>query len=337
MKISNFLKHAQHSLHKAAACANRYCDPCSPQPPKQKPKPPGALSVVRATCACIFLACLIIVLISFGFISPLPVPGTSCLGPAFSSNCAGDGPKDTYDSFLPGLFSWGDTAPSNNEEAMKFTINPIHDGRTEDCIPKKKRSTATSLPTSSKPPKWNDELVTEKALRNSLFEVSCSCKTHKENCIIEAFRGEDNEVDYFEAVSFIRAMRKKIDVKQDIDLKQVVTQLMEVVTLPGRKLTKGPNDYSLFYKGVDRKLCMETFAWVFMTSQNQLKMMSANLRKGDEQSTNDGKHRYDNDSFFEDIDFKTAAFIFEDWAGISSGITILKSYSSSLPPTNRYL
>lgn len=324
----------QLSLYKTAA-ANKYCEICLPPPPE--PKPPRVIPVARATCACMFLACLIIVLSSFGFISPFPVPGTSCLGPAFSSNCAGDGPNDTYDSFIPGFFSCGETAPSNTEEAMEFTINPIHVGRTEDAIPKKKRSTATSLPTSSKPPKWNDELETEKALKNSLFEVSCSCKTSKDNCIMEAFRGEDNQLDYAEAVSFIRAMRKKIDVKNDNDCKDVVQQLMEVVTLPGRKLPKGPNDYSLFYKGVDRKLCMETFAWVFMTSQNQLKMMSANLRKGDDQFTNDGKHSYDNDSFFDDIDFKTAAFIFEDWAGISSGITILKSYSSSLPPSNRYL
>ena len=272
----------------------------------------------------IILTCalfLVVMISNIGY--RFPVPGTTCLGPAFSSNSDGDGPDDFNSSFFE----------SDNNEKMDVdaneVINPLHGFSSHTMssqkVLKKKRCEASSIPVP-KPPKW-DGNATDISLKNICLDMVCckSCKDavdNKSNCILEAFRTDNNELDYSEAVLFIRAMRKKIEGKSDLDCKHVVEQLMEIVTQAGRKDSNQPNDYTFFYKGLDRKLCRDSFVWLFMTSQNYVKSLSTKLRKGEEPGTSDSKHRYDNESFFEDIDYNTAVHIFEDWAGISAGMCL---------------
>lgn len=115
-------------------------------------------------------------------------------------------------------------------------------------------------------------------------------------------------------------MRRSIDCKGKEDVKSQVRIMMEAVTKAGRGDASLPNDYTFFFDGVDRKLCMESFCWIMMVSENFIKTASVALRKGNEPVLKRAGHMYNNDTFFADISYADAVHIFEDWAGLSAGI-----------------
>ena len=140
------------------------------------------------------------------------------------------------------------------------------------------------------------------------------------NCVAKAFVKTDGEVDWEQTCLFVRHMRRNIDVKGKEDVKSAVRVLMEEVTKKGRQDAKQPNDYSFFFGGADIKICMESFCHVMKVSENFVKQVSADLRKGKEPVVKKSGNMYDDDTFFDDISYQDAVYIFEDWAGISAGI-----------------
>ena len=73
-------------------------------------------------------------------------------------------------------------------------------------------------------------------------------------------------------------MRDTIDCKGKEDVKSQVRIMMEAVTKPGRGDASLPNDYTFFFQGADRKLCMESFCWIMKVPENFIKTVSTALR-----------------------------------------------------------
>jgi hypothetical protein len=312
-------------------------------PEHRAPPPQTSHKVLLGRRLLAFVAFVVILIATVGA-PPFPALGATvtCLGPAFSSNSEGDGPggsgNDHWGMNFPSFFSASSGfAPMEEVDEAETTTSPLHlirptssssssssSSSGSGAPPKKRRAQQTSMPLPATF-LWNSDLVNDIAVKNSLLEYSCCSKcsnsSSSKNCILEAFSSaEDGTSDYEKTVRFVRHMRRNIDSKGKEDIKLQVRIIMEAVTKPGRGNASLPNDYTFFFDGVDRKLCMESFCWLMKVSENFIKSTSTALRKGKEPVVKKSGNKYDNETFFADISYADAVHMFEDWAGLSAGI-----------------